>query len=81
MNKIRNARKLLNACLKDKGGLGPKSLRGNRFYKDHKTIVEKSLYHFKTASIPLKMYLKRLEILEKDSISLEKSSKTIDIFI
>jgi hypothetical protein len=52
-------------------GLGPKSIRGNRFYKGHKEIAEK-------ASIPLKMYLK---ILEKASISQKKSSKIIEVFI
>jgi hypothetical protein len=64
-----------------RGGLEPKSLRGNRYYKDHKDIAEKASHHFKKASIPLKMYLKSLAILEKASISLKKSSKIIEIFI
>jgi hypothetical protein len=34
-----------------RGGLGPKSLRGTRFYKGHRDIAKK-------ASIPLKMYFK-----------------------
>jgi hypothetical protein len=51
--------------LRIRGGLGPKSLRGNRFYKNHREIAEK-------ASIPLKI---SLAILEKASISLKKSSK------
>jgi hypothetical protein len=55
-----------------KGGLGPKILRSYRFFKGH--IPEK-------ASIPLKMYLKSLAILEKNSFSLKKSSKLIDNFI
>jgi hypothetical protein len=42
--------------------------------------VEKVSHHFKNASIPLKMYLKSIEILEKDSISLKKPSKIIEIF-
>jgi hypothetical protein len=50
----------------DRDGLGSKILRDNMFYKGHRDIVEK-------ASIPLKMYLKRLEVLEKVSISLKKS--------
>jgi hypothetical protein len=58
-----------------------KSLRGNRFYKDHRDIAEKASHHFKKASIPLTMYLKCHEILEKTSIFLKKSSKIIDIFI
>jgi hypothetical protein len=50
---------------------------GNRFYKGHSDIVEKASNHFEKASIPLKMYLKRLVILEKASISLKISSKII----
>jgi hypothetical protein len=42
--------------------------------KGHRDIAEK-------ASIPLKMYLKSLAILEKTSISLKKSLKIIEIFI
>jgi hypothetical protein len=48
-----------------RGGLGPKSIRGNRFYKGHREIAENPSHHFKKASIPLKMYLKSLAILEK----------------
>jgi hypothetical protein len=55
-----------------RGGLGSKSLRGNRFYKGHRDIAEKASHHFKKASIPKKkMYLKSLAILEKASISLK----------
>jgi hypothetical protein len=46
----------------------------NWFYKGHRDIVKK-------ASIPLKMSLKSLAILEKAVISLKKSSKIIKIFI
>jgi hypothetical protein len=63
------------------GELGPKSLRGNRFYKGHRDIVKKASHHFKKDSIPLKMCIKSLAILEKASISLKKSSKIIKIFI
>jgi hypothetical protein len=56
-----------------------KRLRGNRFYKGHRGISETVSHHFQKASIPLKMYLKSLAILEKASISLKKSSKIIDI--
>jgi hypothetical protein len=54
-----------------RGGLGPKSLRGKRFYKGHRDIAEKTSHHFKKASITLKMYLKSLAKLEKASISLK----------
>jgi hypothetical protein len=64
-----------------RGGLGPKSLRGHRFYKGHREIAEKTSHHFKTASIPLKMFLKSLAILGKAPISLKKSSKIVEIFI
>jgi hypothetical protein len=64
-----------------RGGLRPKILRGNRFYKGHKDIAEKASHHFKKPFIPLKMYLKSLVILEKASISLKKSLKIIEIFI
>jgi hypothetical protein len=64
-----------------RGELGSKILHGNWFYKGHRDIAEKTLHHFKKASIPLKMYLKSLAILEKASISLKKSSKIIEIFI
>jgi hypothetical protein len=71
-----------------KGGLGPKSLRGKRFFKGHIYIAVK-------ASIPLKMYLKSLNFSEKGFkifenfikasqkafISLEISSKSLVIFI
>jgi hypothetical protein len=56
-------------------GLGPKSLRSNRFYKGHRGIAEKASPHLKKASIPLKMYLKSLEILEKASIIIESFIK------
>jgi hypothetical protein len=59
----------------DRGGLEPKSLRGNRFYKGHKDIAEKASYHFKKSSIPLKMCLKSLAVPEKFSISLKKIQK------
>jgi hypothetical protein len=62
-----------------RGGMEQKSLRGNSFYKSHREIAEKAQHHFKKASIPLKMYLKSLAILEKASISLKKSSKNIEI--
>jgi hypothetical protein len=68
----RNAR---NApILECRGGLGPKSLHGNRFYKGHRYIAGK-------ASVPVKMYLKSLAIIEKVSISPKKLSKIIEIFI
>jgi hypothetical protein len=41
----------------------------------------KATHHFKKASIPLKMYLKVLAILEKASISLKKPSKIFESFI
>jgi hypothetical protein len=72
------------ACVsvwKTKNGLGPKSLRGNMFYKGHIEIAEKASHHFKKAPISLTMYLKGLAILEKASIYLKKSSKIIEIFI
>jgi hypothetical protein len=63
-----------------RGELGPKILRGNRFYKGHRDIVKKASHHFTSkASIPLKMYLKSLAILEKTSIPLKKSSKIIEM--
>jgi hypothetical protein len=65
-----------------RGGLGSKSrLRGKRFYKGHKDVAEKTSHHFRIASIPLKMYLKSLTIIEKALISLNKSSKINEIFI
>jgi hypothetical protein len=57
------------------GGLGPKSIRDNMFYKCHRDIAEKASHPFKKASIPLKMYLKSLAILEKASISLKSLQK------
>jgi hypothetical protein len=60
--------------MKTRGGLRPKSLRGDKFYKGHRDIAEK-------VSIPLKMYLKILAILDKASISVKKSSKIIETFI
>jgi hypothetical protein len=65
---------LYSLYLSCRGGLRPKSLCGNRFYKGHRDIAEK-------ASIPLKMYLKSLAILEKALISLKKSSKIVEIAI
>jgi hypothetical protein len=56
--------------------LWPKSIRGNKFYKGHR-----GSHHFKKASIPLNMYLKRIAIIAKFSISLKKSSKIFEIFI
>jgi hypothetical protein len=58
-----------------RGGLGPKSLRGNRFYKSHIDIAEKALHHFKKASIPLKIYLKDLQFLKKSSKIIEISKQ------
>jgi hypothetical protein len=53
-----------------------KSLRGIRFNKGYRDIAgDIASHHFKKASIPLKMYLKSFEILEKTSISQKKSSK------
>jgi hypothetical protein len=62
-------------CVPGRGGLGPKSLCGNRFYKGHRDTAEKASHYYKKASIPLKMYLKILAILEKASIYLKKFSK------
>jgi hypothetical protein len=44
--------------------LGPKSLRGNRFYKGHIDMAENT-------SFPPKMYLKSLADLEKALVSLK----------
>jgi hypothetical protein len=55
----------LTTSWKFRGGLGPKSLRGNSIYKSYRDMLEKATHHFKKASIPLKMYLKSLAILEK----------------
>jgi hypothetical protein len=66
---------------KKKGRLGPNSLRGKRFHTGHRDIMETASHHFKKASVPLKIYLKSLTILEKASISLKKSSKIMEIFI
>jgi hypothetical protein len=60
--------------------LGPKSLLGNRFYKNPRDIAEKASHHIKKATILLKIFLKILVILEKASISLKKSSKIIEFF-
>jgi hypothetical protein len=51
------------------------------FYKSHRDIAGKVSHHFKKASIPLKMCLKSLAILEKASFPLKKSSKIIEICI
>jgi hypothetical protein len=40
---------------KARSGLRPKSLRGNRIYKDYRDIAEKASHHFKNAAISLKM--------------------------
>jgi hypothetical protein len=45
--------------------MGPKTFRGNRFYKGHRYIAEKASQLFKKAFIPLKMYLKSLGVPEK----------------
>jgi hypothetical protein len=55
------------------GGLGLNSLRGKRFYKGHRDIVEKASHHFKIPQFQIKMHLKNLDILEKALISLKKS--------
>jgi hypothetical protein len=54
-------------------GLGPKSLRGDRFHNGHRNIAEKASQHFEKASIPLKMYLKSLFMVLKSSFLLNKS--------
>jgi hypothetical protein len=66
---------------KHKGGLGPKSLHGNMFYKGHRGITETASHHLKKASILLKMHFKSPTVLEKATISLKKSSKTLVGFI
>jgi hypothetical protein len=70
-----------NWAPKHRGGLGPRILLCKKFYEGHKDIAEITSHHFKKASIPLKMYLNSLTILEKALISLKKSSKIIEIFI
>jgi hypothetical protein len=60
-----------------RGGLGPKSLCGNRIYKGHRNIAS---HHFKSL-YSTKNVLKKLAILGKASIFLKKSSKMIEIFI
>jgi hypothetical protein len=67
--------------VRNRSGVGPKRLRGNKFYKSHRDVAEKASRHFKKATIPLKMYLKILGILGKASISLKKYLKIIEIFI
>jgi hypothetical protein len=64
-----------------RGGLGPKRFRSTKFHKGHKDIAEKALHHFEKASIPLKIDLKSLAILEKSSISVKKYSKILEIFM
>jgi hypothetical protein len=49
--------------------------------KPPRDIAETASQNFKKDSIPLRMYLKGLKILEKASISLKNSSKIIEIFI
>jgi hypothetical protein len=71
----------LSECAHNRGGLGPKSLAAIGFIKTTETLRKKPQFTLKKASIPLKMYLKSLEILEKASISLKKPSKIVVIFI
>jgi hypothetical protein len=52
-----------------------------KVFKGHRDIAEIASHHFKKASIPIKMYLKSLAILEKASNYLKNSSKIIKIFI
>jgi hypothetical protein len=78
MNIIPRASQNTDAITRD--GLGQKASAAID-YKGHRDIAEKASHHFKKASIPLKMYLKILEILEKASISLKESSKIVKIFI
>jgi hypothetical protein len=61
-------------------GLGPKSLRGYRFYERHRDIAEKASQHFKKAFISLKIYLKSLTVLEKVLISLKKFKNILFIY-
>jgi hypothetical protein len=52
--------------------LKTKSLRGNWFSKGHRDIAEKASHNFEKASIPLKIYLTSLAILEISQKSLQK---------
>jgi hypothetical protein len=61
-------------------GLGQKGLLGNRFYKCHRDTAVKASQHFTKASISLKMYLISLSVLEKVSISLEKSKNILNLY-
>jgi hypothetical protein len=49
-------------------------LGSDGFQKSWAEIAENASLHFQKASVPLKMYLKSLAILEKAFISLEMSS-------
>jgi hypothetical protein len=71
----------LDHIVNNRGGQGPKILRGKRIYNGHKDIEKKPSHRFEKASISLKTYLKSLTILEKASISLKKSSKIIENFV
>jgi hypothetical protein len=57
-------------------GLGKKASAAIGFIKATETLRRKP-----HTTIPLKMYFKSLEILEKASISLKKSLKITEIFI
>jgi hypothetical protein len=61
----------------DRDGLGPKTLRSNKFYKGHRDIAENP--HI-TLEWPQFHYLKSFAILEKASISLKISFKSLVIF-
>jgi hypothetical protein len=75
-----NSQRIATSYSTFRGGLGPKTLHGNRLYKGHRNFAKKGSHHFKKASTPLKMYLKILAIFEKASISLKKSARMIKIF-
>jgi hypothetical protein len=60
---------------------GQKASAAIGIIKTTETLRKKPQFTFKKASIPLKMYLKSLEILEKASISLKQPSKIVVIFI
>jgi hypothetical protein len=66
-----------NSRTMERGGLGPKRLRGNRFYKGHRDIAEtalsKSLYLKSLASLKKPRFLKTpflWKCLEKASLCL-----------
>jgi hypothetical protein len=52
----------------NRGGLGSKSLCGNRFYKRHRDIAEKASQNFKKASIAIKMYVTSCDLVPDFSI-------------